>query len=229
MNIVYAMTHHVYRWILPSMRSLAATNPDAKVFILAEDDELPFALPMDARVINVADQQYFPKDCVNYNNEFKYINLLKVRYPSILPADKVIHLDIDTIICERLDGLWKTDLKDKWFGAVPERQTWYRPFGEKYYNMGVAVINLKQMRKDGAEEPMQEYLNTVKQPFADQDAWNKYGLESGKIVPLDVKWNDSMVTGRTEHPSIVHYCGIPDWYTNRYIQRVEYLNRYREE
>ena len=41
MNIVYAMTHHVYDWILPSLRSLAEHEPDANVYILAEHDELP--------------------------------------------------------------------------------------------------------------------------------------------------------------------------------------------
>lgn len=229
MNIVYAMTHHVYKWILPSLRSLAATNPKANVFILAEDDELPFDLPMNVRVINVADQNYFPKDGVNYNNSYKYINLLKVRYPSILPVDKVIHLDIDTIICDSLEGMWETDLKGKWFGAVPEIQTWYKPFGKDYYNMGIAVINLAQMRKDGIEKEMQWYLNTVKQPFADQDAWNLYGLGSEKIVPLDVRWNEAIPTGRTENPAIVHYCGIREWFTDRNIARVEYLNKYREE
>lgn len=227
MNIVYAMTHHVYEWILPSIRSLAEHHPDARVFILAEDDELPFSLPMPAEIINVRDQTYFPETGVNYNNSFKYINLLKVRYPSILPVRKVIHLDIDTIVCGSLDGLWKTDLTGKWFGAVPEQQTWYRPFGPKpYYNMGVAVLNLYQMKKDGAEEPMQEYLNTVKQPFADQDAWNKYA--DGHAVAVDNCYNESKPTGRTEHPCIVHYCGMKDWFTRADMPRIEYLNRYRE-
>ena len=82
MNIVYAMTHHVYWWILPSIRSLAEHEPDARVFILAEDDELPFELPMPAEIINISGQEYFPQSGVNYYNDFKYINLLKVRYPS---------------------------------------------------------------------------------------------------------------------------------------------------
>lgn len=227
MNIVYAMTHHVYPWILPSIKSLAATNPDARVFILAEHDELPFELPMKAEIINVTGQTYFPENGFNYYNDFKYINLLKVVYASILPVDKVIHLDIDTIVCDRLDGLWDTDLEGKWFGAVPEKQTWYKPFGDMYYNMGVAVINLAQMKADGAEEPMQRYLNEVKQPFADQDAWNKYGIKADKIVPVGVRWNESMVTGETDRPGIVHYCGIRNWFTTPYMHRVEYLNKYR--
>lgn len=228
MNIVYAMTHHVYDWILPSIRSLAATNPDAKVTILAEDDVLPLELPVHARVINVAEQKWFPTCGVNYNNDFKYINLLKVMYPSILTEDRVIHLDIDTIVTDRLDGLWETDLNGKWFGAVPERQTWYRPFGNVYYNMGVAVINLAQMREDNIEPILAGYLNVIQQPFADQDAWNKYGTEMNRAVAVDNRWNESAPTGMTDNPAIVHYCGTKDWFTNQYMPRVEYLNRYRE-
>ena len=229
MNIVYAMTHHVYEWILPSIRSLADTNPRAKVFILAEDDELPFQLPMPAEIRNVSGQQWFTEAGVNYNNSYKYINLLKVRYPSILQVDKVIHLDIDTIVCDRLDGLWNTDVTGKWFAACPEAQQYYHPFGEKYYNMGVALINLEQMREDGIEQTMQDYLNDVEQPFADQDAWNKYGLEAEKAADLDVRWNESIVTGRTDHPGIVHYCGMKNWYTRFNMPRVAYLNQYRKE
>lgn len=227
MNIVYAMTHHVYEWILPSMRSLAATNPDAQVFILAEDDALPFDLPMKAEIINVSGQQFFPQDGLNYHNDFKYINLLKVRYPTLLPVDKVIHLDIDTVICDRLDGMWHTDLTGKWFAACAEKHGGYRPFGEKYYNMGIAVINLKQMRQDGIEAVMEQYLNEVQQPFADQDAWNKYGLAQDKIVELETRWNECGPTGRTNNPAIVHYCGIKDWFTRFHMVRVEYLNQWR--
>lgn len=227
MNIVYAMTHHVYEWILPSLRSLAATNPDARVFILCEHDELPFELPIKAEIVNVADQKYFPEDGVNYNNSFKYINLVKVRYPSILPADKVIHLDIDTIICDSLEEMWNTDLRGKWVGACTEKSGFYRPFGNVYYNMGVAVINLRQMRKDRIEQTMQDYLNTVGQPYADQDAWNKYGLEQDKFVEIDKRWNECGPVGRTNNPGIVHYCGYKDWFTRFAMPRVEYLNAYR--
>lgn len=229
MNIVYAMTHHVYSWILPSIRSLADTNPDARVFILAEDDALPLDLPMPAEIINVSDhQQWFPRGGVNYDNDFKYVNLLKVRYPSILPVDKVIHLDIDTIVCDSLQGLWETDLTGKWFGAVREKQTWYKPFGDAYYNMGIAVINLAQMREDHIEPLMEGYLNVIKQPFADQDAWNKYAIEADKAVAVNVRWNEGMPTGYTDHPAIVHFCGMKDWFTRTSMNRIEYLNRYRK-
>ena len=228
MNIVYAMTRNIYEWILPSIRSLAEHNPDARVFILCEDDALPFDLPIQAEIINVTDQSVFPSIGEHRTEAFGgFINHLKVCYSSILPCHRVIHLDVDTIICDSLEGLWDTDVAGKWFAAVPESQRWYRPFGRYYYNMGVALINLSQMRTDGAEFFMTDYLLTTNQPFADQNAWNKFGSEFNKAARLDLRYNESKVTGKTAHPAIIHYCAIPDWWTNRKMDRVEYLDKYR--
>lgn len=224
MNIVYAMTKNVYEWILPSLRSLKETNPKAKVFILCEDDHID-GLPMDCEFINVSGQQYFPEWGVNYNNSFTYINLLKVCYPEILKVNKVIHLDIDTIICDSLEDFWKIPLDGKWIAAVPEYRGRYKPFGDTYYNMGVALLNLQQMRKDGAVAQMVEYLNTVKQPYADQDAWHKFGLPD-KFEAAPLRYNENTITGMTDDPAIVHYCGYTHWYKNPMLPRAEYQMKY---
>lgn len=226
MNVVYAMTRNVYHKIIPSIKSLTEYNPKVNIYILAEDDVVP-DLPCKATIINVADQKWFPPTGVNYNNHFKYINLLKVCYPEILPKlQKVIHLDIDTIICDDLTPFWNTDVKGKWFAACPEYSGGYKPFGPVYYNMGVALINLAQMRKDKIVPAMVEYLNTVPQPWADQDAWNKYGIEQDKIAVLDARYNENIMTRYTGSPAIVHYCSITDWYENQGIDRRGYLNKY---
>lgn len=226
MNIVYALTNNYYERLLPSVRSLLEHNKDVRLFIVCEDDEFPMDLPCDVVTINVKDQTTFLPTSVNYRNIFTYINLLKVCYPSLMHINKVIHLDVDTIITDSLEPMWKTDIKGKWFAAVPEERGHYKPFGDKYYNMGVALINLLQMRKDKIEPVLVEYLNTVSQPWADQDAWNKYGIEQDKIVPLDIRYNENQMTGMTDNPAIVHYCAIYDWYTNHYMERREYLEKY---
>lgn len=224
MNVVYSLTRNVYDWLLPSVRSLAKYNPSARVFILAEDDELPFDLPIKAEVINISAQEYFPNIAEHRSEAFGgYINHLKLWYSDLLPVNKVIHLDIDTIICDKLDGLWKTDINGKWFAAVPESQTWYRPFGDKYFNMGVALFNLQQIRKDKKQQEMTNFLLTTNQPYADQNAWNKFG----KPAILDLRYNESKVTGYTDDPAIVHFCAIPDWWTNKKMSRREYLEEYR--
>lgn len=224
MNIVYAMTRNVYEWIIPSLKSLKEHEPKAKVYILCEDDHIE-GLPMQCEFINVSGQQYFPEWGANYHNSFTYINLLKVCYPELLKVNKVIHLDIDTIVCDSLEGLWKTDITGKWVAAVPEYKGRYKPFGDTYYNMGAALLNLAQMRKDGASAKMAEYLNTVPQPYADQDAWHYFGLPD-KFTPADVRYNESTVTGMTDKPAIVHYCGYTHWYNNPALPRAGYQLKY---
>lgn len=228
MNIVYAMTKNVYDHVIPSIKSLIEHNPKARIFILAEDDKLPFDVPNNVEVINISNQKFFPNIAEHRYDDFGgYINHLKLCYSSILPVNKVIHLDIDTIICDDLTGLWKTDVKDKWFASVPENQTWYKPFGEKYYNTGVVLFNLNQLRKDKIQQTMIDYLMDTNQPFADQNAWNKFGHEYDKIAELDLRYNESKVTGKTDNPAIVHYCSIPDWWVNKTMDRKEYLDRYK--
>lgn len=229
MNIVYALTRNVYEQLLPSITSLVKHNKNAKIFIVCEDDKFPYELPKKCTVINISGQTWFEKDSVNYNNPYSYINLLKVCYPTLLNCDKVIHLDIDTIICGSLKGLWDTDVKGKWFAACPEYKGWYKPFGDVYYNMGVALINLAQMRKDKAQDRLVEYLNGFCQPWADQDAWNEIAIQEDKATTFELKYNENFATGKTDEPVIVHYCGVNDWYTNRNMFRREYLDEYLSE
>jgi lipopolysaccharide biosynthesis glycosyltransferase len=225
MNVVYTLTSNYVRKALPSMRSLLAHNPKAKIYLLTETDTVDIDVPL--KVINISEQKWFPETGVNYHTPFSYVNLLKVVYTELLPKlQKVIHMDADTVICDSLDPIWNTDLSGKWVAAVPEYRGRYHPFGPMYYNMGMAVLNLAQMRKDGIMPWMVEYLNTVPQPYADQDAFNKPGIEQDKFVPLDIRYNECFATGETGNPAIVHYCGWFDWYENPWIPRREYLERY---
>ena len=50
MNIVYSLTHHVYQWILPSLRSLAEHNPEAKVYT----PQLPQVLGQHLHLVQAA-------------------------------------------------------------------------------------------------------------------------------------------------------------------------------
>lgn len=224
MNVVYILTSDFVEKAVPSMKSLLKHNPKAKIYLLTDADAVDIEIPV--KIVNVSGQGYFlPGKCVNLPNSFGgAINLLKVCYPDLLPKlQKVIHLDADTIVCDSLVDMWKTDLTGKWFAAVPERFGRYKPFGEKYYNAGVMLLNLKQIREDKITPVMVEYLNTVRQPWADQDAWNKYGIEQGKIVELVARYNENQMTGTTDAPAIVHYCGVVNWWKNSQMNRAEYL------
>ena len=224
MNIVYCVTANYIEKIKPSIKSLRYFNPKVKVYLVTEADSCDIE---DVEVIDIRQQKWFPQSSMNYHNQFTYIGLLKVCYAELLPCDKVIHLDADTIVNGSLKGFWETDVKGKWFAMAREYRGWYRPFGDKYYNAGVMLLNLKQMREDNIQQTLVDYLNTVSQPWCEQDAFNKYGIEEDKIVDLDVKWNENVMTGFTDDPKVIHYCSISDWWTNHYMARHEYLDRWR--
>ena len=222
-NIVYCVTASYIDKIKPSIRSLRAFN-DVNIYIVTETDKVDIE---DVKVIDIRNQQYFPKDSVNYHNMFTYIGLLKVCYQSLLPCKKVIHLDADTIINGSLKPMWEIDLKGKWYAMTPEYKGRYKPFGDKYYNAGIMLLNLEELRKADIQGEMVHYLNTVRQPWCEQDAFNKYGIEQDKIVDLPVRFNENAMTGYTDSPAIIHYCAIRDWWNNDYMLRHEYLQRWK--
>ena len=225
MNVVYCVTYDYLEKIKPSIKSLREHHPDVNIYVVTDT---MFSGIKGAKTIDVRNQQWFlPGQCVNYFNIFTYIGLLKVCYPTLLDCDKVIHMDADTIICDSLDDMWNIDLTDKWYAMCNEWYGHYRKFGDKYYNAGVFLLNLEQMRKDKIQDRMVEYLNTVPQPYCEQDAFNKFAIEENKIVELPIRYNENRVVGMTDHPAVVHYLGYTNWWNDQNMDRVEYLNSYR--
>ena len=226
MNVVYAVTENFQDKILPSVRSLADNNEDVDLYIVTETDTVP-GLPCEATVINVKDQTTFPESGVNYHCKFTYINLVKACYPDLLDCDKVLHLDADTIVAGNISAFYNINLTGQWIAACPETQHYRRPFGDMYYNMGVALLNLEQLRKDNIVPDLITYMNEVWGPWADQDAWNYYGIEQNKMIPVSNRYNSCFSCDISTDPLIIHYCAIDDWWTNRRMAQYQYLDKYR--
>ena len=226
MIIVYAMTRNLYPYFMPTITSLLEHNDPDKVYILAEDDTLPYCLPDVCDVINVTGMNRF-KESPNNNSIFTYMAMMRVLYPDILPVQKVIQLDIDTIICDSLKPLWDIDLTGKWLAACPEHLSTYRICGDTYYNVGVSVHNLEQMRQDNVVPELVEMLNTKAFNCVEQDALNIIGQRENKFVPFPVRYNECFCCGETNNPAVVHYAGIRFWYSEEFMPRKEYLDKYR--
>ena len=223
MIVVYTATRNFYPYLKATIRSLFEYNEPSKVYILAEDDELPFAVPGHVVVVNVSSMKSYG---VNANTPYSYMALLRPRIADIVPEDKVIYLDVDTVVCDSLLPMWETDMRGKWWAACKEIQTWHNPFGPDYYNNGVSVYNLKQMRKDGIVPVMVRELETVKHRFVEQDVMNKFCVPD-HVVTLNHRFNESYCCGFSLHPAVVHYAGVHDWFNDRNIFRAEYLDKYR--
>lgn len=224
---VYSGTRNLYQDMVTAAKSLVANSSVEKIYFLIEDNTFPEELPPFIETLNVSGQTYFPRESANFKSQFSYMALLRVCYTDLLPnVDKVLQLDVDTVCVDNIDELWSVDLTGKWFAAVEEKLSTYKPFGALYYNIGVAMFNLNQIREDKADEMLIRYLNTIDTPYIDQDAWNKH--MTGRHVCLPIRYNESFVTGFTDNPAIVHYAGFKDWHENPRLSRREYHRHYKE-
>lgn len=224
---VYSGTRNLYSDMVTAAKSLIYNRGAEKIFFLIEDKQFPEWLPPIIETQDVSGQGFFPKNGANFRTSFTYMSLLRVCYAKLFPElDRILQLDVDTIVLDGLDEIWEQSMGGKWFAAVEEYNSTYKPYGRLYYNIGVALFNLDQIRKDQADEMCIDFLNRVQVPYIDQDAWNRFGI--GKDVGLPVRYNESIVTGFTEEPAIIHFAGFKNWQKNTRAARREYLKKYRE-
>lgn len=227
MNIVYSCSRMLYPYLKPSITSLLEHNKVTKIYILAEDDTIPVDIPAPHKVINVSGQEYYPAGGPNMgtDNYFTYMSMIRACIPELIKANRVIMLDVDTIICDSLEPLWNIDLTDKWLAWCPENWGHWQPYNRMYYNFGVAVLNLQQMRKDKATQQIVERLNTKPYRFKEQDVLNEIAVPD-LCRDIPVRYNECFCCGTTDNPAIVHFAGYADWYRNPSLFRSEYFRKY---
>ena len=227
MNVAYHLTRNYYPYLLPAIMSLLEHNPKVrKIYIFCEDDEFPYELPKQCKVINVSGQEYISHKSPNWNNWFSWICLTKVCDGKYLPrVNRLLQLDVDTIVCDDLSEMYNMDMGDNWLAMVDEKRGPYHPYGKYYFNAGVVLVNLKQMRADGADDKMIEFLNTTKVNYIEQDAYNLIG--KGRIIELDQRYNECRATYNSDNPAVVHFVGYKQhWLPN--VPRVEFYNKYKK-
>ena len=227
---VYSGTRNLYPDMVTAAKSLIANSNVEKVYFLIEDDTFPEKLPPMIETINVSGQEWFTSDGANFRTSFTYMSLLRVCYTKLLPkeVDRVLQLDVDTIVTDDISELWDIDMTGKWFAAVLEENSKYKPYSAKYYNIGVAMFNLEQIRKDEIDDKLIKRLNSTHMPYIDQDAWNwAIAHKLGKDMTLPSRFNESFVTEYSDAPAIVHFAGFKNWQTSTRAPRREYIKKYR--
>lgn len=225
MAVVYSLSRNLYPYLRGAIRSLLDHNENVKIYVMAEDDDVGFDIPCEHQILNMSQQIIFPVNGPNMRSQFTYMAMLRACTAELIPEEKIIQLDIDTIVCDSLRPIWDLDLGDKWLAWCPEHLAHYKPFGPVYCNFGVAVLNLAQIRKEHAVPFLVRELNRFEIRFLDQDVMNRFAVPD-KMVEMPVRFNESFCCGYTPNPAIVHYAGYPDWFTNPNVPRREYLERW---
>jgi lipopolysaccharide biosynthesis glycosyltransferase len=122
----------------------------------------------------------------------------RIFLPELLPdTERVLYLDADTIALDDLGLLWETDLDGAWVGAVTnvfQLDHLHRPWElgidpRAYFNSGVLLMNLEQMRRDGRGEALLSHARTLGADtmWPDQDTLN--AVLGERRVALHPRWN----------------------------------------
>ena len=156
--------------------------------------------------------------------------------PSILSDyDKILYLDGDIIVRKDLWGMYNTDLKGKYIGAV--KDVYHQMYGgsdyayklgvkstKQYINAGILVMNLKKIREDNMEKKFNDFIPKLeprKLNYNDQDVLNATCYDKIKFISPEynaiefmmfindsrgIYNNQEWKRARTD-PAIIHYAG----------------------
>ncbi len=119
---------------------------------------------------------------------------------SLLPDEKlVLYADIDVLFCRDLAEVFETDMTGRVIAAVYEQmspakrkhteQRLATPFNGKYFNAGVLLINLEEMRLQGGQKKMMDYFEIHAGKLASQDQDILNVVFFGETVGLHPRWN----------------------------------------
>lgn len=221
---VYLGTRNLYPDMVTAAKSLIHNSDVEKVYFLIEDDEFPYEIPPQIETINVSDQPYFRKDGVNYNNPWTYMVLLKAALHRMFPdLDRILCLDVDTIVVSDISDLWDVDLNRYYVAGVKE------PAKSKeslYINAGVMMLNLNNLRILGKGDELIAALNRRKYFFCEQDCIAQRCADG--ILEIDGDYNACNVTEHSDNPKIVHYAAVRNWQKNTRAKWHRYLTKYRK-
>jgi lipopolysaccharide biosynthesis glycosyltransferase len=168
-------------------------------------------------------------------NNFGLHAWLRILLPELLPAcDRILYLDSDLVINDRLDNLWATDLQGKLLAAVtnplyphqsPARQ---QALGIEdtlqYFNSGVLLMDLAAMRQQGWTEKLVKFAadNRSRILYPDQDTLNvvlaghwlslhpRYNAQAAlfDLSPRELPFMQEESRAARRLPAIIHFTGL---------------------
>lgn len=157
----------------------------------------------------------------------------RIFLPELLPdVDRVLYLDVDTIVVDSLEPLWQIDLAESHVAAVTN-VFYMRNHAQRalqlgieptdYFNSGVVMMNLDLMRRHSSTRALFDYAveHANELAWPDQDTLNV--VLGRDRVPLHPRWNcmnsvllfpwaadefgaDAVEEAR-DHPGIRHFEG----------------------
>ena len=194
------------------------------------------------------------KDKLYTRDYYSKTTYFRLFIPNLYPQyDKVLYLDSDIVILDDIAKLFDIDLGDNLVAAAPDDVIQFHPvfqtYAEKvvgvtdyhrYFNAGVLLMNLHQLRRFKFQEKFVYLLDKIKFSVAqDQDYLNR--LCKGRVKLVDRTWNRMPIEDpkiKTEDVKLIHYnLAFKPWHFEdilykeffwMYAQETEYFDRIQD-
>jgi lipopolysaccharide biosynthesis glycosyltransferase len=191
------------------------------------------------------------KDKLYTRDYYSKTTYFRLFIPELYPQyTKAVYLDSDIIILSDIADLYNIDMETNLVAAAPDDviQTYdvFQEYAEKvvgvsdykrYFNAGILLMNLDELRKFHFQEKFLYLLSTVKFSVAqDQDYLNR--LCKGRVKIIDNTWDKMPIGGDTikrEELHLIHYnLAFKPWhfedilykeYFWEYAQKTEYFDK----
>jgi lipopolysaccharide biosynthesis glycosyltransferase len=177
-----------------------------------------------------------------------YTTYYKLLLSSVIDTETkiILYLDSDVIVNGDITHIFDLDISKCALAAVEDtpidnshREHLSLPYGSRYFNAGVMLVNLEYWRKNDGEARLLRFVEKEKYIFFhDQDAlnvvfrdqwfvlhpiWNKFHIYA-EYHPYFATWRDNYIF--KTHPLIIHYASnLKPWYSLHFLP---YKREYRK-
>lgn len=207
MIIVMCATRNWYFYMAVALYSILRHNKIKKVYLVIEDDEIPYIKNVVFVNINKI-KEYVKKESPNYNTQYSKLSYMRCFFSKFINEDKVLYIDVDALVIDNIEDLWNMDITDYALIGTHENGEWenylqVEGLDTTYINSGVLLMNLDFIRNHKLDDKMIKLLNTKKYAFPDQDVLNI--VCRNHIKHVDNKYNSTEITGFRDDAKIIHY------------------------
>lgn len=193
--------------------------------------------------VNVSKQLKEINSKLYTRNYFSKTTYFRLYIPELYPQyKKALYIDSDTIVLTDIEKLYNENIGNNLLGAISDGAIQaipvFQEYVEKvvgvrdynnYFNAGILVMNLDELRKYKFQEKFLYLLEKIKFEVAqDQDYLNR--ICKGKVKILDFSWNRMPVMGGEDKDiKIVHYnLGFKPWHFDNVLFQ-EHFWKYAEQ
>lgn len=236
-KVAFCSNRKLYKYLPININSLLKYNDRiGKIYLILEDDdindikylkEVLDKYSVDVEVVNFSKVQfdYLNRNSENLDTIFSNFCFAKLVLSELTNEDKIIYLDMDTIVRGDISLLWKLDLDNYYalgcrdYGVLDENYH-YGTLNTncKYINTGVMVLNLNKIRNDELVSKLFDFINSRKLVYPDQDAFNLVCDSAIGYIPsiFNCVWGVTKEVMDYEKAVIFHFPGEKlYWVTER--------------